>query len=205
MAGPVKLLISGTKGKLLSRVTAALAGRSGFVAESVPPGPLLLEMAGSGSYAGVIFVLAAEPEFEPVRWVIESNPSLPFVAVLPSATVKLRKELEAEGVAEVISAGTLSPAELRRTLRERLAALASSQRGDAGSAITTDLHSIRSALTAIQGQAELALTRLRGSASRREPLREIVREVTEVETLLRRIERKVRPRPPLPARPRLPK
>jgi signal transduction histidine kinase len=156
-------------------------------------------MARSGPYAAVIFMLAEEQELEPVRWVIESNPSLPFIAVLPSVSAKLRKELEAEGVSEVIATEGLPPAALRRTLRERLTTLTSRPppNREAESAITTDLHGIRSALTAIQGQAELALAKLRGSPARREPLRAIVREVTEVEGLLRRIERKVKCRAPL--------
>jgi len=48
-------------------------------------------------------------------------------------------------------------------------------------------------LTVIQGLAELALTKVRGPDSRRKPLEAIVQEVMEVEGLLRRIERKVKP------------
>ena len=200
MAGPAKILISGKKGKLQDALVAALAGRSGFRAESLPPGPRLLELARSGSYAAVIFVLGNDQDVEPVHWVIESNPSLPLIAVLPGVSAKFRKELQAEGVAEVIAAAGLPAAELRRLVRQRLAALPSNPQTprEADAAITTDLHSIRSALTAIQGQAELTLAKVRGSSPRREPLQEIVREVMEVERLLRRIERKVKPRGPLP-------
>jgi hypothetical protein len=131
-------------------------------------------MARSGSYSAVIFVLGGEQDLEPVRWVIESNPSLPLIAVLPSVTAGLRKDLQMEGVSEIIAAGGLSLTELRRLLRQRVAALASDvQSSGSESAITTDLHSIRSALTAIQGQAELALTKLRGPTARREPLQEL--------------------------------
>ncbi len=198
MAAPAKVLISGKKGKLQDAVAAALAGRGGFLLEVFPPGPRLLELARSGSYAAVIFVLGSEQDVEPVRWVIESNPSLPLLAVLPGGNAKVRKDLRAEGVSEVISTGELPPAELRRLLRQRLTTLLSNSQASGDVAITTDLHSIRSALTAIQGQAELVLAKLRGSPTRREPLQEIVREVTEVESLLRRIERKVKPRGPLP-------
>ena len=69
---------------------------------------------------------------------------------------------------------------------------------DTDASITTDLHGIRSSLTAIQGLAELALAKVRASGSHRKSLQGIVQEVTEVEGLLRRIERKIRPRRPSP-------
>ena len=196
MARHAKILISGKAGKLQDAVIGALGGRSGFVAEPVPPGPRLLELARAGSCAGAIFVLGSEHDLESIRWLIESNSSLPLIAILTGGSEKFRKELQAEGVSEVIAAKGLSAPELRRRLQARLAAAASVPATDA--AITNDLHSIRSALTAIQGQAELALAEVRGSSPRRKPLEEIVREVAEVEGLLRRIERKIKPRSPLP-------
>ena len=199
MAGPAKILISGKKGKLQDAIIGALGKRRGFLAEPLPPGPGLLELARSGACTGVIFVLESEHDLEAIRWLIESNPALPLIAVLAGGSAKLRKELQAEGVSDVIAAEGFSAAELRRRVRQLLAAAARIPKTtrDADAAITTDLHSIRSALTVIQGQAELALAKARGPSPRREPLREIVREVTEVEGLLRRIERKVRSRSPL--------
>jgi signal transduction histidine kinase len=196
VAKRTRILISGKAGKLQDAVIGSLGGRSGFVAELVSPGPQLLELAQSGSCAGAIFVLGSEQDLESIRWLIESNSSLPVIAVLTEGSAKFRKELQAEGVSEVIVTRGLSAAELRRLLQQRLAAAALIPQ--AAAAITTDLHSIRSSLTAIQGQAELALAEARRSSPRRKPLEEIVREVTQVEGLLRRIERKVKPRGPLP-------
>ena len=203
----VKVLLSGKKGKLYDAVLRAVPGRRGepgkersFRAEAVPPGPRLLEMAQSGSYAALIFVLESEPDSEPIRWLMQSNPALPLIAVLPEGNARLRKELQREGVSQIIEVGNLSEPAMRRIIRERLAALPSKPPAlpGTGAAITTDLHSIRSSLTAIQGLAELALAKVRGPGSRRKPLEAIVQEVTEVEGLLRRIERKVKPRGPSP-------
>ena len=198
----VKILISGKKGKFYDAVLRAVPGRRGkpgqerpFRAEAVPPGPRLLELAKSGSYAALVFVLESEPDSEPVRWLMESNPVLPLIAVLPEGNARLRKELQREGVSQVIEVGNRSESAIRRIIREQLAALPSKPQvlPDVGAAITTDLHSIRSALTVIQGLAELALTKVRGPDSRRKPLEAIVQEVMKVEGLLRRIERKVKP------------
>lgn len=205
----MKILFSGKKGRLYDTVLrAAGAGRREavkrehpFRVETVSPGPRLLEMAQSGSYGGVIFVVESEPDSEPVRWLLQSSPALPVLVVLPGGNARLRKELHREGVSQIIEAGNLSEAALRRILHERLAALPlkSQELSEPGLTITTDLHGIRSALTAIQGLAEFALTKVRGPGSPRKPLEGIVREVTEVEGLLRRIERKVKPhRPPPP-------
>jgi hypothetical protein len=156
-------------------------------------------MARSGSYAALIFVIENEPDSEPVRWLLQDNPALPLITVLPGGNARLRKELQREGVSQVIEAGNLSEAALRRILHERLAALPSKPQAlpETALTITTDLHGIRSALTAIQGLAEFALSKVHGPSSPRKPLESIVKEVTEVEGLLRRIERKVKPlRPP---------
>ena len=58
-----------------------------------------------------------------------------------------------------------------------------------GRRISSDLHTIRSTLTAIQGYAELASKKPAVSSSSRKPQEEIVRGVREIERLLRRIER----------------
>jgi len=201
----MKILFSGKKGKLYDTVLRATAARrvggaKRFQAEAVPPGPKLLEMALSGSYAALIFVVENEPDSEPIRWLLQSNPALPLIAVLPGGDARLRKELQREGVSQVIEAGNLSESVLRRILHERLAALPSKPQAlpETALTITTDLHGIRSALTAIQGLAEFALSKVHGPSSPRKPLEGIVQEVTEVEGLLRRIERKVKPPRPSP-------
>ena len=204
----MKILFSGKKGKLYDAVLRAIAARRRggatqghrFQAEAVPPGTRLLEMARSGSYAAAIFVLENEPDSEPVRWLLQSAPALPLIAVLPGGNARLRKELQREDVSQVIEAGGLSESALRRIIHERLAALPSKPQDlpETALAITTDLHGIRSALTAIQGLAELAMRKARGPSSPRKPLESIVQEVTEVEGLLRRIERKMTPPRPSP-------
>ena len=197
MAGRSRILISGKAGKLQDAIVGALGGQGGFAPEAVPPGPRLLELAQSGSCAGAIFVLGGERDLESIRWLIESNSSLPLIAVLANGSAQLRRELQAEGVSEAFVARGLSGSELRRRLQQSLRAADSAPNEDA--AITTHLHGIRSSLTAIQGQAELAFAGARRSSSRWEPLQEIVREVAVVEGLLRRIERTItarRARPP---------
>ena len=192
----VKVLISGRKGKLYDTVVRAFSPRRGFRPEVVPAGPRLLERAQSGSHAALMLVLGGERDLEPVRWLMQSNPALLVVAVLPQGSTKLRKELRGEGVSQIIEVGDAPEPELRQLLRERLQALLLKPRALLQSElpITTDLHTIRSTLTAIQGHAELALQTASAPHPQRKPLEEIVRGVTEVEGLLRRVERKLRPR-----------
>ena len=195
----MKILISGRTGKLYSAAVDAFPARLGYWTDVVPPGPQLLEMAQFGSYAAVLYVLGSERDLEPVRWLLQNKPAPRLVAVIPGGKPKLRKELQAEGVSQVIEVGNVSASAVRRRVREHVEAMLvkSPAPSDGEIQITTDLHSIRSVLTAIQGQAEIVLAKVRGPSPRRVPLEEIVREVTEVEGLLRRIERKVKPRGPL--------
>ena len=192
----VKVLISGRKGKLYDTVVRAFSPRHGFQAEEVSAGPRLLEMGQSKSHAGLLLVLGGERDLEPVRWLMQSNPALLVIAVLSSGSPKLRKELRGEGVSRIIEVGAVPAPELRRLLREHVKALLAKPRTvlQTEIPITTDLHTIRSTLTAIQGHAELALQTTRAPHPQRVPLEEIVRGVTEVEGLLRRVERKLRPR-----------
>ena len=127
---------------------------------------------------------------------MQSNPALLVVAVIPGGSPKLQKELRGEGVSQIIEVGDAPAQELRRLLRERLKELLAKPRALLQSElpITTDLHTIRSTLTAIQGHAELALEKVPPTKPHRKPLEEIVRGVREVEGLLRRVERKLRPR-----------
>lgn len=192
----VKILISGRKGKLYDTVVRAFSPRHGFRAEVVPAGPRLLDVARSRSHAALVMVLGGERDVEAVRWLMQSNPALLVVAVLPGGSPNLRKELRGEGVSQIIEVGDVLGQEQRQLLRERLKELLSKPRALLQSEvpITTDLHTIRSTLTAIQGHAELALQTARAPDPQRKPLEEIVRGVTEVEGLLRRVERKLRPR-----------
>ena len=192
----MKILISGRKGKLYDTVVRAFSPRQGFRTELVPAGPRLLDMARSRSHAALVMVLGGERDVEAVRWLMQSNPALLVVVVLPGGNPKLRKELRGEGVLQIIEVGDALPQEQRQLLRERLKELLSKPQPLLQSElpITTDLHTIRSTLTAIQGHAELALQTARSPSAHQKPLEEIVRGVTEVEGLLRRVERKLRPR-----------
>ena len=192
----VKILVSGKKGKLYNAVVRAVASRRGTALEAIPPGASLFEKAQSGSYAAVVFVLETEPDWEPVRWLLQRNPALPLVAVLPKASPKQRKELLGEGVSEIIEAGDLPAGEVRRQLHGTLERLQTKPRAllDSDLSITTDLHSVRSALTAILGNAELVLEKVPASHPRRKALEAIVQGVAEVETTLRRVERRLKTR-----------
>ena len=192
----VKILVSGKKGKLYNAVVRAVASRRGTALEAIPPGASLFEKAQSGSYAAVVFVLETEPDWEPVRWLLQRNPALPLVAVLPKASPKQRKELQGEGVAEIMEVGDLSAGEVRRKLHGTLERLQTKPHAlsDSDLSITTDLHTVRSALTAVQGYAELVLEKVPSPNPRRKPLEAIVQGVAEVETTLRRIERRLKTR-----------
>ena len=195
----MKLLISGRKGKLYDAAVEAFPARDGHLTDVVPAGPKLLEMAQFGSYAAVLYVLGSERDLEPVRWLLQNSPTPRIVAVIPGGNPKLRKELRAEGVSQVIEVGKVSAAAGCRRVREHVEALLAKAAAipESEIQITTDLHGIRSSLTAIQGLAEQALKGVRKTGSTGKPLQGIVKEVTEVEGLLRRIERKVKPPGPL--------
>ena len=190
----MKILLSGKKGKFLQKIAGAFPPRGNLQATVMPVSAQVLEAVRSAAFDAVVFVLVNEEETELVRWLRTGNPSLPFVAILPRENAKVRQELWMESVSSIVSIQGLTRAQIRRKLGETLRALgkkqdslhASSQR------CTSDLHTLRSALTAIQGNAELALQDSSPSESARKQMRDVVRGVTETERILRRLERNLK-------------
>jgi signal transduction histidine kinase len=187
----VKILVTGKQGKLLKTVAGALGRLAGFSAVVLPVGSRLLDAAGAPSLRAVLFALSSSDEVEPIRWILQQSPLLPVVAVLPRKEPKLRKQLLADGVWQVVEIPGMDASQIRRTLVAPLKAFRSKVPHDARQ-ITADLHAIRSALTAILGSAEMALKNSSRSNARKQ-LQQVFRGVAEIENILRRIERALAP------------
>lgn len=191
----MKVLISGRKGKLQNTVVKALSGQRDLQVRPFPMGPPLLEMVRSDSFDALILALEEDADLELVRWVLRENPTTPLLAVVPPGNSKLCEELADEGVTEMIAGQGPSgefPKRLRASLQKLRANPAAPDRP--GRRISSDLHTIRSTLTAIQGYAELESKKPADSVFSRKPQEEIVRGVREIERLLRRIERGLKAR-----------
>ena len=187
----MNILITGKQGKLLKTVAGAFGRLAGFSAVVLPVGSRLLDAATVPSLRAVLFTLSSSDEVEPIHWILQQNPWLPVVAVLPRKDAHLRKQLLAEGVWQVVEIDDMDAAQMRRTLVATLKTFRSKAPHDV-QRITTDLHAIRSALTAILGSAEMAL-KSSSRASTRKQLQQVFRGVAEIETILRRLERALKP------------
>ena len=189
----MKILLSGKKGKFLQKIAGAFPPRGNLQATVMPVSAQVLEAVRSAAFDAVVFVLVNEEETELVRWLRTGNPSLPFVAILPRENAKVRQELWMESVSSIVSIQGLTRAQIRRKLGETLRALGKKQDSSHASSqrCISDLHTLRSALTAIQGNAELALQDSSPSESARKQMRDVVRGVTETERIIRRLERKL--------------
>ena len=157
---------------------------------AVPVGSQLLEMARARAVKSLVFALRTEEELEPLRWVLQQNRSLAVVAVLWRRDANLEMQLREEGVAEWICAQGLTAAQLRQELAKALAKARAGRAGrpPAGRQAAAEFHAIRSHLTAILGNAELALKSARALGQKHQ-LQEIVRGVAAIERTLRRLER----------------
>ena len=184
----MKILVTGRKGKLAAAVAGALRSGSGTEVVAVPVGSQLLEMARA--VKSLVFALGTEEELEPLRWVLQQNRSLAVVAVLWRRDANLEMQLREEGVAEWICAQGLTAAQLRQELAKALAKTRAGRAGQprAGRQAAAEFHAIRSHLTAILGNAELALKNAR-SLGQKHQLQEIARGVAAIERTLRRLER----------------
>ena len=184
----MKILVTGRKGKLAAAVAGALRSGSGTEVVAVPVGSQLLEMARA--VKSLVFALGTEAELEPLRWVLQQNRSLAVVAVLWRRDANLEMQLREEGVAEWICAQGLTAAQLRQELAKALAKTRAGRAGQprAGRQAAAEFHAIRSHLTAILGNAELALKNAR-SLGQKHQLQEIARGVAAIERTLRRLER----------------
>lgn len=206
-----RILVGGASGKLLEAVAEAFSAARGIQATVIPAASRLLAVAQTNSFDALIFTLTSPEEMEPVRWIVQQN-RVPVLAVLPRPDSSLREQLLEEGVRQVIDVEGLTAAQILRKLRRKLRqqrrqkrpanlrVLRSHGRGSVRSRRRrmAELHTIRSALTAIQGNAEMALKDTPASQSHGNQLREIVRGVGEIEKILRRLERDLTPPGALP-------
>jgi len=186
----MKILLTGRKGKLYETVARAFSSARRGQVEAIPVGSRLLEIAQSPSWECLVFSLHSEQDMEPLRWVLQQNRALPVVAVLSRRNSRLRDLLLEEGISRIVDVQGLTPAQIRRKLRQDLAALAKTPLGrpSPNPRWARELHAARSALTAILGNAEMALHKVAPSRPQRKPLEEIMRGVAEMERILRRLE-----------------
>ena len=198
-----QILITGKQGRFYQAVAEAMAQRSGFCIVALPAGSRLFEVVRTHPLEAVILPLQSKEEIEPARWILHQNRSLPLVAVLPRKDLQLREQLLQEGVWQVVEVPGLKASEIRRKLGQHLQNLHSKIPGSSysGRQIASDLHAIRSALTAILGNAEMALKNASRSGPQKKHLMEIPRGVAEIEKILRRLDRALKPlAPPTEAR-----
>ncbi len=190
----VKILITGSKGKLRDVVLQALSPGSDSRVAAVPADSQLLEMTRSNSFDALIFTLNSKKEMKPLQWIHHQNRSLPLLAVLGKKNPKLREQLWDEGVAQVMEIQGLSAAQIRRELREKLLAarLGLVEIGRFHTKLLENFHDVRSVLTAILGNAELAARKFALPHKIDAELQEIIEGVNQVEGILRRIERHMR-------------
>jgi len=199
---PLKLLITGKRNKLWRAVGAAFSRQRGVRANVIPIGTPVIETVRRSSLDAVLYTISGEEEIEPLRWILQINPALPVIALLPAADARLKQQLLDEGAARVVVISSYEPARIRKNIvgpvLKQLGLKGTSS--EAGRQITNDLHSIRSVLTAILGSAELALKRSLPLALTRKQIKEIPRGVMEIENILRRLDRTMQTRPPAPKR-----
>lgn len=198
----LKLLITGKRNKLWRAVGAAFSRQRGLRADVIPMGAPAIETVRRSSLDAVLYTISDEEEIDLLRWILQINPALPVIALLPAANPGMRKQLLDEGAARVVVISSYEPARIRKNIvgpvLEQLGLRSTTS--EAGKQISNDLHSIRSVLTAILGSAELALKRSLPSAVARKQIKEIPRGVMEIENILRRLDRTLQTRRPGPKR-----
>ncbi|MBI3934158.1 MAG: hypothetical protein HY316_05670 [Acidobacteria bacterium] len=198
MSSTVRLLITGKRDKLWKAVGAAFSRRPGVRALVMPVGSAIIETVRSAPLDAVLYTLSSKEEIELLRWIVQINPSIALIALVPAADAALRKQVLEEGVAQVVAVSSLDPVQIRKSIvGPQLRKLGLT---DASSnvlrQISNDLHAIRSALTAILGSAEMALKHALPPAKTRKQIKEIPRGVMEIENILRRLDRRIKSRRP---------
>jgi hypothetical protein len=193
----MKLLITGKRDKFWKAVGAAYSKQPGVRATVMPIGsPVIATLRGTPLDA-VLYTLSSEEEIELLRWILQINSSLPVIALIPAENSRLRKQILAEGVEEVLVVSSFEPREIRKSLlgsRWRSMGLKKVP-SDVRQQISDDLHAIRSTLTAILGTAEMALKRSQPAARSRKHIKAIPEGVMEIEKILRRIHRTIKSTP----------
>jgi CheY-like chemotaxis protein len=194
----VKLLITGKRDKFWKAVGTAFAKQAGIRATVLPIGSPVIATVRSTPLDVVLYTLSSEGEFELLRWILQINPSLPLIALLPAANAQLQKQILEEGAADVLVVPSLDAGEIRKNIVGPRLRTLQSKRTSSGvrRQISDDLHAIRSALTAILGTAEMAMKRSLPAARTRKHIQEIPNGVMEIEKILRRIHRTIKSNPP---------
>ena len=184
------IVLTGKPTALLRSVAAALRRGSRASVLLLPATSRLLTAVRKPNVRAVLFLLSREEEVELIRWTVQQAPSVPIFALLPKTDATLRQQLLRAGAAGVVELSSLKPGRTHQRLDELVAMLPSKAgpRHSAAQRIAADLHTARSALTAVLGNAELALQSRSRSSPLRKQLREIVRGVSEIEDSLRRME-----------------
>jgi hypothetical protein len=198
MSEVIKLLITGKKDKLWKAVGAAYSGQAGVRVTVMPIGSAVIETVRGSSLDAVLYTISSDENLEPLRWVLQMNPSLTVIALLPREDGKLRKAVLEEGVEEALVVSSLEPRAIRASmLGSRLRELGSRRvSSNVRQQISEDLHAIRSTLTAILGTAEMALKRAQPVTHARKHIKDIPKEAMEIEKILRRIHRTIKSNPP---------
>ena len=199
---PLKLLITGKRNKLWRAVGAALSRQRGVRTHVIPIGIKVIETVRNSSLDAVLYTISDEEEIELLRWILQIDPALPVIALLPAADVRMTKQLLDEGAARVVVISSYEPARIRKNIvgpvLEQLGLRSTTSEKERQ--ISNDLHSIRSALTAILGSVELALKFSLPLEQTKEQIKEIPRGVMEIENILRRLDRTLQTRRPGPKR-----
>jgi signal transduction histidine kinase len=189
----LKILITGKRDRLWKAVAAAFAGGSGIRAVVLPVGSPVISAIQDPALDAILYTLSNEEDLDLLRWIIKLNPSLPLIALLPRLDAKTKKKFVDEGATQVLEIPETEPTQIRRNIVDpELRKLLSGEPSSRARHISGDLHAVRSALTAILGRAELAMKRTTPRNSRKKQLREIPSCVAEIDTVLRRLDRKLK-------------
>jgi signal transduction histidine kinase len=190
----VKILITGRKDKYWQAIGAAFAHQSGLAVSMIPAGSALVEALNASQFDAVLYTISRTNDIELLRWVIKINPLVAIIAIIPAKEARLHELLHEEGVTQIVEVAALGSTQVRSSVAPLLRRLGSGSGNEARQLISNDLHVIRSTLTGILGNAEMALKRAKAPASRKQ-LEEIPRGVAEIERIIRRLHRTLRMRP----------
>jgi hypothetical protein len=164
----------------------------------MPVGSAVIDRVRGRTLDAVLYTISREEEIEPLRWILQINPALPVIALLSRKDDELRKLVLDEGVDQAVALSSRDPKAIQeKLLRSGLLEMGSREvSSSVRRQISEDLHAIRSTLTAILGTAEMALKRSQPVTHARKHIKEIPREVMEIEKVLRRIHRTIKTSPP---------
>jgi len=194
----LRILLVGRAGKLAEAVARGLSGQEGIKLSR----PLLDSLDSPDALAkpvrdfdAFIGLVASREDLDPLgRLLARVGSSVAPLAVLGRKDVWLRRQVREEGFLLTVPVHGLSPAGTRR----RLAQLTVNLRSGLLDLLRLQqhtlnaLHRIRSPLTGIQGNAEMAAWKSASPEQRANQLQEIIRGVAEIEVILRDMEAQIR-------------